>query len=125
KGVPVFKSLAFGFREFWKHMPVLLPLSSLFFAPEFSAKMGMEWASWSRQPYKALIFFVLLLTALNQSKGARQKIRGQAARGRSFAGAEIIKWLLMGLSALGALSLLALLVAALSPQWMASQIGVA
>lgn len=121
--VKVFESLAFGFREFWGHVPALLPLSLFFFVPEFSGMAGKAWPGWAVQPWKALVFFGMLFTALKRTGAARERTRAAASTGKSYAKAELIKWMLIGLSVLGAFSLMSLTAAALSPQWMSSAIS--
>ena len=123
KNVPVFESLAFGFREFYSHLPALLPLSALFFAPEFSGLAGWEWPSLAGELFKTAVFFALLWKALALTRPAVEKRQGVAATGRSFAGAEAIKWAGMALAVATAAVMLALLMAWRSPQWLTAQLA--
>jgi uncharacterized membrane protein len=122
KNVPVFDSLAFGFREFYRHLPALLPLSALFFAPEFSRLAGWGWPGWASELFKTAVFFALIGRALALTRPAVEKIQGVAAKGRSFAGAEALKWAGMALAVAAGAAMLLLLMAWRSPQWLAAQL---
>jgi hypothetical protein len=89
KTVPTFQALGWGFRELLGHLPVLLPMSTLFFAPEISERFKFGWPIWATEIYKTVFFFVLLLKAMKLTKTEEET----PARGKTsaFALGECIK----------------------------------
>jgi len=89
KHVPTLAALSWGFGELSSHLALLLPLSAVFFAPEFCAKAGWAWPLLFREAFKTAFFFVLLLRAMKLTKPAQT----HAPKGstRAFATGEILK----------------------------------
>lgn len=89
KYVPTFQALGWGFRELLRHLPVLLPLSTIFFAPEIFERFKLPWPLWTTELYKTVFFFVLLLKAMKLTKPKEE--HGTKGKTRAFAAGECIK----------------------------------
>jgi hypothetical protein len=104
KEVPILPALVWGFQELRRHLKILIPMSLLFFIPEFSERFGYAWMLWAQEIYKTIFFFVLLLRAIELTKPKDEKPnRGQA---QAFATGEILKGLAQGLATLWGAGLL-------------------
>lgn len=105
KHVNVLASFAFGARETWRHLPKLLPLSVLFYAPELLLLADINWFyAWPGvdQVYKVVVFFFLIgvslkLTAPAASVGHHESPPKPQGRPEDFAMAKAVKWSAMGL----------------------------
>jgi hypothetical protein len=123
KRLPVLDAFRWGLAELARHLKFLLPLSLLFFVPDFCGKLGMHWPAPLSTLYGTIFFFALLLKAMrlsqpkkrvpeagyHQPAGKRRlRRRRPKARPLEFAKGELIKWafqLSAGLLGLGLASL--------------------
>jgi hypothetical protein len=116
KHVPLWGALGWGFRELAGHLPALIPLSALFFAPEICEKFGHGWPIWASEIFKTALFFVLLLRAMKATQ-----LKNQApAKGnpRAFATGEILKMIAQVIAALVGASVLAAWLALRDPGFL-------
>jgi hypothetical protein len=116
--VPIAQSMAWGFNQLSHHMGMLLPFSTLFFAPELCGKLGYDWPVLLTEVYKTALFFVLLLRAMKLIK-PEQAMPPKGSPG-SFARGEMLKVLGQGLGFLLGIAMLAAWIMLREPATLAS-----
>lgn len=116
KSVGILAAFAFGLKETLKHWKRLVPMTFIFYVPEFTRLAGLAWfdSDMLTNGFKFIVFFFLISMSLRLTAPAAD-MGPQKSSPTEFLKAKAIKWAVMGLAfALGFIPALG---------WIARQTG--